>query len=120
MTFPLTTSGRRDPAPARRTRRHESDPAEQEADRIAEWVTRWRAAADVAPDIPGVVPHALAERTCANESDGQLPKVGAGVPLDRSLRSRFEPIFGHSFRDVQVHTDAEADRSARSLGAMPG
>ena len=40
-----------------------------------------------------------------------------GQPLDPATRSFFEPRFGRSFNEVQVHTSAHAARSARSLGA---
>jgi len=41
-----------------------------------------------------------------------------GQPLDRSLRSFFEPRFGYDFGGVRVHTDENAAASARSVGAL--
>jgi hypothetical protein len=38
-------------------------------------------------------------------------------PLDESARSFFAPRFGHDFKNVRVHTDAEAAQSAQALGA---
>lgn len=40
-----------------------------------------------------------------------------GRPLDHATRSAMEPHFGHSFADVQVHTDQQAADSAEALGA---
>jgi hypothetical protein len=40
-----------------------------------------------------------------------------GEPLDMELRRLWEPRFGHSFANVRVHTDQQADESARRLGA---
>ncbi len=43
---------------------------------------------------------------------------GTGRPLTTSERSFFEPRFGHDFSGVQLHTDAEANHSAKSLNAL--
>ena len=40
-----------------------------------------------------------------------------GQPMDAATRAFFEPRFGHDFSQVRVHTDAEAARSAQSVGA---
>jgi hypothetical protein len=40
-----------------------------------------------------------------------------GRPLDGPTRSYLETRIGHSFRDVRIHTDAEAARSARAVRA---
>jgi hypothetical protein len=42
---------------------------------------------------------------------------GGGTPLDDGTRGTMEAAFGRSFDDVRVHTDAEASRSAASVGA---
>ena len=42
---------------------------------------------------------------------------GGGAPLDSATRSTMESAFGTSFDDVRVHTDAQASRSAESVGA---
>jgi hypothetical protein len=42
---------------------------------------------------------------------------GGGTPLDAGTRGTMEAAFGTSFDDVRVHTDAEASRSAESVGA---
>ena len=41
----------------------------------------------------------------------------SGRPLDRAMRSFFEPRFGHDFGKVRIHTDAQAAESARAVGA---
>jgi len=42
---------------------------------------------------------------------------GSGQPLPRSVRAFFEPRFGHNFSQVRVHTDAQADKTARAVNA---
>ena len=74
-----------------------SDLHEQEAERLAERVTRL-------PD-PLMQPAA-----------GATPASGAALPDE--LRSYFEPRFGHDFSRVRIHTDARAARSAQTLGAQ--
>lgn len=44
-------------------------------------------------------------------------RLGAGHPLDGSVRSRMESAFGQSFSAVEVHTDANADGLSGDLGA---
>ena len=41
-----------------------------------------------------------------------------GRPLDREARAYFEPLYGHDFSRVRVHTDAHAAQSARSVNAL--
>lgn len=41
-----------------------------------------------------------------------------GEPLGASVRSFFEPRFGHDFSQVRVHTDEAAAASARAIGAL--
>lgn len=42
---------------------------------------------------------------------------GGGQPLPESVRTFFEPRFGHDFSQVRVHTGARADETARRLQA---
>jgi len=42
---------------------------------------------------------------------------GGGSPLDSATRSTMESAFGTSFEGVRVHTDAQASKSAESVGA---
>jgi Domain of unknown function (DUF4157) len=85
------------------------DPAEQEADRVADQVAgsngrppRERRKADTAPgaSAPTVV----------------LP-TGGGRALSATTRAFMEPRFGVDFGDVRLHTGHEADRAAASIHA---
>ena len=42
---------------------------------------------------------------------------GRGQPLSSSLRSFYEPRFGHSFENVRLHTDANSGEIARKIHA---
>lgn len=42
----------------------------------------------------------------------------AGQPIDAETARFFEPRFGHDFSDVRIHADAQADVSARAVGAL--
>ncbi|HVZ42153.1 MAG TPA: DUF4157 domain-containing protein [Candidatus Kapabacteria bacterium] len=65
----------------------------------------------------------------AKESPGGTPRVsdatagrissmrGGGEPLDRSVRERLEPRFGHDFGNVRIHRDAGAAQAARDVSA---
>ena len=46
-----------------------------------------------------------------------VPK-GAGQPMEPGLQHFMEARFKHDFSGVRVHTDAEANASAKSLGAL--
>ena len=41
-----------------------------------------------------------------------------GQPLDATTRSFMEPLFGHDFSRVRVHTDTKAAESAKALDAL--
>ncbi len=43
---------------------------------------------------------------------------GPGSPLPTNVRQVMEAGFGHRFENVRIHTDDEADRSARAYGAL--
>lgn len=43
---------------------------------------------------------------------------GNGQPLPDTVRAFFEPRFGYDFSRVRVHTDANAEESARSVNAL--
>ena len=47
----------------------------------------------------------------------QATNSGSGQALDPTLRATLEPQFGHSFADVRVFSDAQADRMARDVNA---
>lgn len=62
--------------------------------------------------------------------NGQVPTIsenletrietaqGGGQPLPSFVRASLEPSFGHLWRKVHIHTDAEAGSLSRELGAM--
>jgi hypothetical protein len=92
---------------------------EQQADRIADAVTR------TSEPSPARRPPALR----FNRPDPGVP-VGLpgppvvhnalrfpGQPLDRAIRADMESRFNHDFSDVRVHTNADAMESARALQA---
>ena len=47
----------------------------------------------------------------------QLGPQRTGQPLELNLRAQLEPLFQHSFADVRVFDDAEADRETRGFNA---
>lgn len=44
-------------------------------------------------------------------------KLGGGQVLDAGARDFLEPRFGHSFENVRIHADGEADALSKDLGA---
>jgi hypothetical protein len=44
-------------------------------------------------------------------------KLGGGQELDAGARDFLEPRFGHSFENVRIHADGEADGLSKDLGA---
>lgn len=42
---------------------------------------------------------------------------GNGLPMDGRVQAKMESAFGTGFGEVNIHTDGEADRMARSIGA---
>ena len=80
------------------------DPQEQEADRVADAVTR-------EPDSAngdGAAPTQEAQR--ASSGPG-------GQPLDAATRAYMEPRFGHDFGQVRIHADEQAAAAAERVGA---
>jgi hypothetical protein len=43
--------------------------------------------------------------------------LGTGQPLDSGAREVLEPKFAHSFENVRIHADGEADALSKNLGA---
>lgn len=107
------------------------DPAEHEADRIADQVMRMPepqarperrfslSDGDVAPSPP-IQTKSLGTRDSAGF---EAPPIVHGVlrspgqPLDAATRAFFEPRFRHDFSGVRVHTGEVAAQSAISIGA---
>jgi hypothetical protein len=77
------------------------DPFEEEADRVAEQVTRMPAPSD--------------QGKWTAVSGTSLLGLGSGAPLDAATRTYFEPRFGADFGNVRVYAD---DRAAASAGAV--
>jgi hypothetical protein len=111
------------------------DPYEQEADRVAEKVMRMPEAT-VQRQCAACAAGGLPCPACAREEpetvsrkaqDGAVGDTPASVhsvlrspgqPLGASARAFFEPRFGQDLRDVRVHTDGEAQQSARDVNAL--
>ena len=55
--------------------------------------------------------------TGASEPAGVMAELGPGRPLDGTVRTRMERVFGTRFAGVRLHTDALAARLARRLRA---
>jgi len=97
-----------------------NDPAEREADRVADKVMR----------MPGPNPIRRMCEDCEEEvnrkessggktSSGKVSSLnlGQGSPLPASERAFFEPRFGHDFSNVRIHNDAAADQTAQAINA---
>ncbi|MDO8356374.1 MAG: DUF4157 domain-containing protein [Nitrospirota bacterium] len=118
-----------------------NDPAEQEADRVADQVMRMADPALAERSIDSTMNHTSSiQRLCQGCEDEEalqrqtipsMPKplssdrdaVSAtlrqgGQPLDPNTREFFEPRFGTDFSAVRIHTDAQAVESARSVNAL--
>jgi len=104
------------------------DPAEHDADRIADRAMQTPAevtASDsgrerAAPPAPQTVRRQPAASGVGHDA---VPAAvsetlrGPGQPLDAATRSYFEPRFGFDLGDVRVHTGAPAAQSAAGIGA---
>ena len=126
-------------ATASRVSRRE-DPAEREADRVADAVLRGETVA-----VRGAAAGASVHRMCSACEEEQRKQQeapvqakrdsgspgalagnaaslsnldGHGQPLPVALLGELEPRFGYDFRDVRVHTDAHAGDSARAFDAL--
>jgi len=111
------------------------DPAEAEADRIADQVLRNLAATPAAPSGGGVaraVRRKVADGTPASSAPGHglgggdvLPETearierarGGGQELDPTTRARMEAAFGADLSGVRIHTGGEAASLSRDLNA---
>ena len=97
------------------------DRFEQEADRVADQVTR-------GPNFPAVrqnrLPISRLQRRAAHDIGGaDVPKgvyetvQSSGQPLDHHTLEFMESRFGHDFSKVRVHHDRKAAASAQSVNA---
>jgi hypothetical protein len=101
------------------------DPYEQEADRVADTVSR-----SIASGIQLQASEEEEEESIQAKVDSTVqPQVddrienrinaarGSGESLDESTRSLIEPHIGHDFTNVKIHTGSEANTLSRQLGA---
>lgn len=97
------------------------DRYEQEADRVADQVlavpvdTAINAAS---PRIQRLAGEATGESKMAAPASVDRVLSSSGSPLELSLRQDMEQRFGHDFSQVRVHTDADAERSAKAVNAL--
>jgi hypothetical protein len=85
------------------------EPAEREADRMAERIAHGR--------LVTHGPTCACGSTCPRCRPEVGASAGAGRPLDPPTRSLMETTFGHDFGRVRIHADGEAAGAARSLDA---
>jgi Domain of unknown function (DUF4157) len=107
------------------------DPAEQEADRIADAVMRMPDPGGPAPSArltscdaiaPAAPIQTKATRGSGNAGFEAPPIVhdvllSSGQPLDAATRAYFEPRFGHDFSSVRIRTGALAAEAVSTIGA---
>jgi hypothetical protein len=121
--------------PATLTVGHAFDPAEAEADRVADRVlARLRNSADAQHDHDheGAAGHdvqrsaAPSDESVVGVEGGALPaglsarvedKRRSGAELDDGVRARMESAFETDLSDVRVHTDSESGELSRSMSA---
>lgn len=74
-------------------------------------ITPKRPSADMRPDKAETVP------TPSRRQAVRQTRQSRGIPLDSSTRAFMEARFARDFGAVRVHTDSQADRSSRAMGA---
>jgi hypothetical protein len=94
-----------------------NDAHEQEADRVADLVTRTQG--NVSPASPRIQRRSEAAPGHTETAPASVDRAlaGAGRPLEPTLRRDMEQQIGHDFSQVCVHTDAAAEQSARDVTA---
>jgi hypothetical protein len=96
-----------------------NDPLEQEADRIADHVSATPPHSAVG-GAPPRIQHSVGQVTeGADTAPASVDRALAnpGRPLEPTLRQDMEQRFGYDFSRVQVHSGAEAEKSARDVSA---
>jgi len=86
------------------------DACEQEADRIAEQVTR-------SPEPVAVEGMAGKESDTVQAASGIFSHLQGGRPLPSATRAFFEPLFGYDFGHVKIHINDSAKSVAKALNA---
>ncbi len=124
-----------------------NDPAEVEADRVADQVMRMPAPASEGaqistkanpsdinrkctdcgdeekiqrketPDIRMKETGRTGGHTASAESSSAINSLGSGTPLPASERAFFEPRFGQDLSHIRVHTGGTADTASQSINA---
>jgi len=115
------------------------DQYEQEADRVAEQVTRMpdttvmlqrKCGCGVATTSPACeecgsqLPQLQRRAMSQDESQPLIPSIvhdvlrSPGQPLDQSTRAFFEVRFGHDLSQVRIHNDSPAAESAQAVNAL--
>lgn len=98
-----------------------ADACEQEADAMAERVTRSSTLLSPVNNFFRPVETPV-QRKEGMEASGEIENyIGSlsskGRPLSNTEKGFFEPAFGHDFSNVRLHTDSEAGASAKSINA---
>lgn len=113
----------------------QSDSSEQEADRVAEQIMRMpsqtvqrqcAACKSGGPPCPACAEEesVTVSRKTQGVTGGDAPASvssvirSPGQPLASSVRDLFEPRFGQDLSHVRVHTDGDAQQSAREVNAL--
>lgn len=94
-----------------------ADPAEIEADKVAEAVIS-RDACDLRHEQAGqsiIQTKATNGTEISSDTAQQISNLSGGSPLRDEERKYFEPRFGADFSGVKVHTDSNASRMAESI-----
>jgi hypothetical protein len=91
-----------------------SDQSEQEADQIANEVL---SNASPAPVINAKLAHHVDEDSSAAAPNVDRVANRSGTSLPLALREEMEQKFGADFSDVQLHSDSEAQLSAKAMNA---
>lgn len=109
---------------AKLTVSHPSDPAEEEADRMAEAFSAnahiARKCAACAEEEKQAIRRKPLADAAASSASTTLPGLGmsSGQPLPRGLRRDYEHFFDADFASVRVHAGASAAEAARSVQAQ--
>lgn len=120
-----------------------NDPAEREADSVAERVMRMPAPASSNGDVRQILQGETVSRVCAEceEEESVLHRspdrtaqatgssgvsaatekvihsLGAGAPLHASERAFFEPRFGRDLSSVRIHSGSQANYASKTINA---
>jgi hypothetical protein len=94
------------------------DPAEREADTVANRVAAGMPKVDIGRSAPSIRRRPAAAGASASPTSAVEQVLhSSGAPLTPAVRSEMETRIGHDFSAVRVHTDERAQRSAAELNA---